>query len=129
MTIHRLPPSDLPLRTQLIRSVAQECPPQAVPYTHVSFEAFQVGENGRTYPVEGITASTVADAVTQAVTLRAFSHKQHLLVRESGERGSKLHIFAIKRKAAARYVHQDHVTRAMHDLYAAPVCTIDESAL
>lgn len=103
--------------------------PRAVRYSAVSFEAFQIAENGRTYPVDGITASTVADAVSQAVTLRGFSHKQHLLIRESGERGSKLHIFAIKKKSAPRYVHKDHVTRREHDLYAAPVCVIDEAVL
>jgi hypothetical protein len=119
-----------PLCQQLIRSVAEESGgPRAVPYSAVSFEAFQVAENGRTYPVEGIIASTVADAVTQAVTLRAFSHKQHLLVRESGEQGSKLHIFAIKKKSAPRYVHKDHVSRAVRDLYAAPVCVIDGDLL
>jgi hypothetical protein len=118
-----------PLRQQLIRSVSEECGgPRAVPFQQVDFEAFQIAD-GRTYPVEGIIASTVADAVGQAVTLRAFSHKQHLLIRESGERSSKLHIFAIKKRSAPRYVHKDHVTRREHDLYAAPVCVIDEAVL
>jgi hypothetical protein len=40
-----------------------------------------------------------------------------------------LHIYSIKQKSKARYVHRDHVTRAVRDLYPAHVCTIDGSVL
>jgi hypothetical protein len=52
-------------------------------------------------------------------------HKQHLLIRELGDRGVRLHLFAIKKKAAPRYVWQGHEQKRVHDLYAAEVCSFD----
>lgn len=118
------------LRQDLIRSVHAECGgPRAVPLRAATFEAFQIAESGRTYPIEGLVAGTLEDAKTQAVFLRALHHKQHLLIKETRQAGVRLHLFAVKRKAQPRYVHGDHVTKRVHDLYLAPVCSIDGGVL
>jgi hypothetical protein len=99
-------------------------------YIATEYAAFQISDDtGRTYEIEGLIAGSLDEAMTQAVTLRAFQHKDHLAIRETGERGVKVHLFAVKRKSTARYVHRDHVTRAVRDLYLAPVCTIDGGAI
>lgn len=119
----------MPLRQALTRSVAEECgAARAVPFNATSHSAFQV-ESGRTYEITGLTAGSLDDALTQAISLRAFSHKQHLIIREESDHGVKLYVYAIKRRAVPRYVHRDHVTKRVHDLYADPVCVIDGSAL
>jgi hypothetical protein len=120
------------LRQALTRSVAEECgAARAVPYSTTRYDAFRISESGRTYAVQidGFLLPTVEAARDAALLGQAFAHKDHLLIRESGDQGVKLHLFAIKRKATPRYVHQGHVTRAVHDLYAAPVCTMDGGVL
>jgi hypothetical protein len=52
-----------------------------------------------------------------------------LVLQEIGERGVKLHLFAIRRRSQPRYVHKDHVSRRVHDLYPEPVCTLDADLL
>lgn len=116
------------LRQALIRSVAEECgAARAVHYSTTSYAAFRISETGRTYAVDidGYLLPTVEAARDAALIGQAFAHKDHLLIRAADDRGVKLHLFAIKRKATPRYVHEDHVTRRVHDLYAAPVCVID----
>jgi hypothetical protein len=102
----------------------------AEPYIETTYAAFQISDDtGRTYAIDGLDAGSLDEAMTQAVTLRAFQHKDHLAIRETGARGVKVHLFAVKRKSTARYVHREHVTRAVRDLYLAPVCTIDGAAI
>lgn len=108
---------------------------RAVPYVATEFAAFRIADMGkgsaqRTYAVElADYPSSVADAANAALTAQAFAHKDHLLVRESGERGVKLHIFAVRQRSAARTVYDRHVSRQVRDLYLDPVCTIDGGAL
>lgn len=102
---------------------------QAAPYSPVTYAAFQISDSGRTYALGELAAGSLAEALNEVVSQFALSHKQHLLVREGGERGVKLHLFAIRKKSNPRYVYKDHVSRAVYDLYAAPVCTMDGSVL
>lgn len=127
-----MPPhiTTMPLRQALVRSCAEEgIGPRAVPLTHVSFDAFKVPEAGgaspRTYALGSIDAPALDDALNGALAKFALFHKDTLLIRETSERGVRVHVYSIKRKSAARYVHRNHVTRAVHDLYASPVCTMD----
>jgi hypothetical protein len=129
------------LRQSLIRSCAEEgIRPAAVPYSATSYHAFRVCQGhsghhdtplgGRTYDYGRVEADTLDGALTAALSLpQVIDHKEHLVIQEISERGVKLHVYAIKRKAAPRYVHKDHVTRRVHDLYAAPVCSIDGNLL
>jgi hypothetical protein len=114
-----------------IRSVAETGDHiRAVRYTETTYSAFQVGGDvERTYTHGEMLSCTLDEAVTEALTRKLFDHKDHLLIREEGPKGVKLHLYAIKRKSQARYVHQDHVTRRVHDLYPAHVCTIDGAVL
>lgn len=100
--------------------------PQTRPYSPTSYSAFRIC-GGRTYAVDidGYCLTTVEAARDAALLGQAFAHKDHLLIQERGDRGIKLHLFAIKKKSAARWVTKDHVTRAVYDLYADPVCSID----
>lgn len=97
---------------------------RATPFQVTRYDAFKITE-GRTYRLGELDAGSLGEAMNAAVGQFAMFHKDHLLIRETGEGGTRLHLFAIKRKTNARYVHKNHVTRAVHDLYAAPVCTID----
>jgi hypothetical protein len=124
-----MPPA-IPLRAALIRSCAQEgFGPRAIPYQAVIYSAFRVSESGRTYALDALQAGSLEEALSEALTQQAFHHKEHILVRVSGDDGVKLHLFAVKKKSTPRYVHKDHVSRRVHDLYAAPVCSIDGSVL
>jgi hypothetical protein len=115
------------LRQALTRSCAEEgYGPRAVPLVQRRFEAFQISESGRTYPIDGLHAASLEEAKTQAITLRALSHKQHLLIREDGTR---IHVFAVRQKSTPRYVHDRHVTRAVRDLYLDLVCSFDGGVL
>lgn len=118
------------LRQDLIRSVAAECgAARAVRFTLTSFASFQVSEAGRTYRHGFLEAGTLDEAVVEALTKKLFSHKDTLVIREEVERGIRIHVYQIKQKSKARYVFQDHVQRAVRDLYPAHVCTIDGSVL
>jgi hypothetical protein len=100
----------LPLRQALTRSVY----------------AYRISESGRTYPVI-VDCNSLEQAVDGA-KIQCF-HKEHLLIREVGNGRDRLHIYAIRQKSTPRYVHKDHVTRAVRDLYAAPVCSFDGAML
>jgi hypothetical protein len=98
---------------------------RAARFSAIDFAAFKVSETGRTYELGPVDASNVPDAVNAALGQFVLHHKEHLLIRETSERGSTLHIYSIRRKSAPRWVHKDHVPRAVHDLYADAVCSID----
>jgi hypothetical protein len=113
-----------PLRQQFIRSLAEEgCGPRVVPFALTTFRAFQVCD-GRTYPIDKVWTS-LEEALAEAPAERLLAHKDSLVVREEGERGVRIHVYRVKQKARPRYVHQNHVTRAVRDLYLDPVCTFD----
>lgn len=119
------------LQQDLIRSLAEEgMTPRLVKYSETTFAAFQIAPDvGKTYAHGELEATGLNDAVNEALTRNLFDHKDHLLIREVGPKGVKLHLYAIKRKSAPRYVHRDHVTRRVNDLYAALVCSIDGGVL
>lgn len=105
-------------------------------YHATQFDFFVVGNvsaskepKWRTYPRGAVEAMNLDEAVGMAIARTSISHKDHLLIRETGSNGVLLHLFAIKRRASPRYVHENHVTRRVHPLYAAPVCSIDGAAL
>lgn len=124
------------LRQQLTRSIAEEGNHlRAVRYTETTYSAFQVGDDEggkypqRTYTHGEMLSTSLDEAVTEALTRKLYDHKDHLVIREVGPLGMKLHIFAIRRKSTPRYVHKDHNTRRVHDLYPERVCTIDGGVL
>src|SRR5690349_9558849 len=108
---------------------------RAVPYVATEYAAFRIADMGkgfkqRTYAIElkGYPSS-LDEAANAALSAQAFAHKDHLLIRETGEKGVTLHLFAVKRKSAGRPVYRDYVTRTVHDLYLAPVVMIDGGVL
>lgn len=108
--------------------------PRAVPYAATKFDAFKVDNSyasskASTYSLGSLSETSLRPALNEALSRFALYHKDHLILRETGEQGVKLRLFAIRKKSAARYVHKDHVTRAVHDLYADPVCVIDGALL
>jgi hypothetical protein len=118
--------SDMTLRQALTRSLAEEQGARAVPFSARCFYPYRVAENGRTLPLV-VSCSTLEEAVEGAKVYCI--HKEHLLIREIGEGVDRLHIYAIKRKSAPRYVYKDYQTHRQHDLYAAPMCVIDAGIL
>lgn len=123
-------------RQQLLRSIAETGDHiRAAHYAETTYSAFQVGDDEggkypqRTYTHGEMLSTSLDEAVTEALTRKLYDHKDHLVIREVGPRGVKLHVFAIKKKSTPRYVHKDHDTRRVHDLYAARLCTIDGGVL
>lgn len=109
-------------------------------YAATTFEAYSVSERHkpafnpdlpwqRTVKLGEINAATVDEAVNAALASHALLHKEHLVIREEGPRGVRIHLFAIKRRSAARFVWQDHRQVRVHDLYAELVCEIDGGVL
>jgi hypothetical protein len=132
--------AEMPLRQALTRSCAQEgLGPRAVVYTMTTFHAFHITQGmkglkevalgGRTYDCGRLNAGTLEEALNEALSSKLISHKETLVLQEIGERGVKLHLFAIRRRSQPRYVHKDHVSRRVHDLYPEPVCTLDADLL
>jgi hypothetical protein len=139
MASHNL--AEMPLRQALVRSCSAEgIRPAAVPYSATSYHAFRVCQGhtghhdtplgGRTYDYGRLDAETLDGALTAALSLpQVVAHKETLVIQEISEKGVRLHVYSVKRKSTPRYVHENHVTRAVHDLYAAPVCSIDGNLL
>jgi hypothetical protein len=126
------PPHHQPLRQQLVRSVAEECGgPRAVPFDSgaTTFQVFRIadgiGPTRNTYPLGDFQARSVEEALNEAIVSSALAHKDHLLIKV----GRIAHLYAIRKRAAPRYVHKDHVTRREHDLYADHVCSFEAGAL
>lgn len=114
----------MPLRQALTRSVAGECGgPRAVPLHQSRFRAFQVAD-GRTYAINE-TWHSLSDALAGVPIVRLLDHKDSLVIREEGPRGVRIHVYRVRQKSRARYVHKDHITRAVRDLYLDPVCSFD----
>lgn len=96
-------------------------------YSAVSFAAFRVS-GGQTSRIN------VADSTNLKTTLNgaqlACLHGEKLVIRETDEAGSRLHVYAIRR-AAPKWVHPpgEIVPRRVVDLFADPVCVIDGSVL
>lgn len=121
------------LRTALVESIAAE-DARAVPYSATRYEVFKVADPGgpfpqRTYARGDVKAQSLDEAVTEALLGTAFSHKDFLLVRETGDRGMKLHLYSIKKRSAPTYAFRDHAYHREHRLYAAHVCSIDGGIL
>ena len=122
-----------------MNAVTQLATPRALRYAHTSFRAFKVSQGshrgketplgGRTYDLGVIAADTLDEALNEALARGGVAHKEHLVIQESGERGIRLHLFAIRKKSAPRWVMKDHVQRAVYDLYASPMCTVDGGIL
>lgn len=104
-----------------------------VPYAATTFTAFRLcpALNGpdRISPLGEIDAGTIDEALSKTLAGdRASSsgifHKDHLAIRETDEAGTRVHLYAIKRKSAPRYEYRNYVTRPVHDLYAMKACVI-----
>lgn len=110
----------------MTRLAAIEHEGQARPYSPRCYYPFRICESGRTFPLI-VDCSSLEEAVNGGM-VQCF-HKDHLLIREAGEGKDTLHLYAIKRKSQPRYVYKNHGYDRVHDLYAAPVCTIDAAML
>lgn len=121
-------PHNLPLRAALTRSLAEDgFAPRAVPFHRTTVRAFQVSE-GRTYGVND-TWTSVEDALAGLPIVRSLHHKDHVLLREESERGVRIHVYVVRQKSQRRYVHRDHITRAVRDLYLEEVTSFDAGVL
>jgi hypothetical protein len=111
------------LRQDLTRSVAAEF--GAVrPLHHTTVRAHRISESGVAYGVNE-TWHSLADALAGLPIVTALNHKEHVILREEGPRGIRIHVYRVKQRSRARYVHREHVTRAVRDLYLDPVCNFD----
>lgn len=92
-----------------------------------SFDAFRVLSSGKAQRLE-ISAASIEDAADQAAAWCA--HKDTFAIRETPALGGNavVHFYTMKRKSRARYVHQDHVTRAVHDLYGEELFAVQMAA-
>lgn len=94
-----------------------------------SFTAWKVNQSrgGQVQPLEGSGPILPEYAQSVAVTC---SHKDAFVVLETDAitGGKHLHTFQVKRKSKPRYVMVNHTTRAVHDLYAEHVLTIQVAA-
>ena len=97
-----------------------------MPFNAVCFYPYRVTENGRTYPLV-VDCSSLEQAV-EGGKVQCF-HKDHLLIREVGPGGDKLHLFAIRKRSTPTYVYRDHDYQRQDRLYAAPVCVMDAAML
>jgi len=103
------------------------------PFTATTWTAFRVSEPGRTYPSKTYPlAIGEQSSLTNAKNAGAIHcrHKDRLVIRETDDSGSRLHVYAIRKKAP-QWVHQpgEFMPRRVEDLIADPVCVIDEGAL
>lgn len=113
------------LRHQLLASIAAE-DGRAVAYSAKEYAAFRVcelGDGHRTYPMGPVAATTLPDALNETMVL--CTHKEMLVIRETGDGQVLLHLYSIKRRSAPDYTFRDHAYHREHRLYAAHVCTID----
>ena len=100
-------------------------------YSAVHFAAFLIGDMGkgaqqRTYALDAIDVASLDEALVAVLAGRqVIDHKDHVLIRETGPLGVKLHLYAIKKQSAPIYVWRDHRQVREHRLYAAPLCVID----
>ena len=78
----------------------------------------------RTYALGQIEAADIDSALAAALTDFAFSHKQQLVIRETGARGILLHVYAIVKKPDV-WVYRDHEQVREQRLGAKFLCIID----
>lgn len=101
--------------------------PRAARFTATTFAAFRISE-GRTYSLGQVAGKSVDEALNGTLASKFADHKDHLLIRETGEKGVRLHLFAVRRKSQPTYVWEGHVQKRVHRLYADPVVMIDGGA-
>lgn len=109
-----------------MNAVAPIAEPRAVRFNATCFYPYRVTESGKTYPLV-VDCASLKEAV-EGAKVRCL-HKEHLLIKEAGPNGVRLHLFAIRKKAAPRYVWEGHVQKRVQDLYAAPVCSFDAGVI
>jgi hypothetical protein len=109
--------------------------PRAERFTPKLFLAFRLVEsrNGftkatgwKSYPLPlGDPPETLTEAMT-AATAACLLHKDRLAIRETDELtgATVLHLYAVKQKSTPRYVHRDHRTVPVRDLYLEPICSV-----
>lgn len=112
-----------------------EALPSATPYSATRFEAFRICQPTKgfpdappprtTYGLGEIPGTTLAEALNATLAKCLLCHKDHLAIRETNDRGTRVHLYAIKRKAAPTYRWEDHRQVREHQLYPAFLCTID----
>jgi hypothetical protein len=112
-----------------------EAMPAATPYSATRYEAYRIVEPGggwrdappprTTYALGEIPGATLDEALNATLTKCLLMHKDHLAIRETSERGSRVHLYSIKRKSQPDYRTEGHRVVRTHQLYAAFVCTMD----
>lgn len=108
------------------------------PYAAVSYRAYRVTPMFKN-PHNGVTGNrTTALDIGEPVSLddarnaaaARCQHKDTLLIRETGDHGDMLHLYAIKRKSAPSYEYdRNHILHRMNTLYADFICKADASVL
>jgi hypothetical protein len=111
--------------------------PAAEPYTAVRFEAFRITEQVKapyggpsprtTYALGEVPGTSLEEALNATLAKCLLMHKDHLAIRETSERGSRVHLYAIKRKSQPDYRTEGHRVVREHRLYAAFVCSMDRA--
>jgi hypothetical protein len=112
-----------------------EALPAAERYHAVRFDAFRICEAApapyggpparTTYSLGEIPASSLDEALNAVLIKCLLCHKEHLAIRETTDRGARVHLYAIKRKSTPQYRYENHQQVRVHPLYAAPLCVID----
>lgn len=93
-----------------------------------TFTAWLVLASGKAHPLPA-DGATLNEALASALT-GGCTHKSQVVIREHNpvKRETRLHVYAIKRRSAGRWVVRDHVPAKVHDLYPDPLFVLDVTA-
>lgn len=97
--------------------------PRPVPYSVKRYEAFNLGTSTRL--LEPLDATSLADALAETVTRWSWDRGDRLALRELGDDIDRLHIYAVRRKAAGRKVWDGFACSVEHDRWPELVCAVD----
>lgn len=89
-----------------------------------AFEAFSFSEHG-TRLREPLKATSLNEALAETTERWSWDRGDRLGIRELGGKVDRLHIYAARRKSAARYVYQDYRTTAEYGRWLDHICTVD----
>jgi hypothetical protein len=107
-----------------LSTIPRPVDPRLSRYSHMAYEAFRIGENGRS---SSLKIDGEPQSLNEALSsvLPACMHKDKLVIRATSGGQAKLHLYEIKRKSQPIFVHENHATRRVHPLYAEQWCSLD----
>lgn len=96
---------------------------RAVPYSAVSFEAFNL--SGATKLYEPLAAKTLAEAEAEVTARWAWIRGDRFALREIGAENDRLHVYAVRQKSQGMKVWNGHIPSTIHERWLDRICTVD----